>query len=232
MKLFKIILFSLCLLFITNTSYANSDNTTQNIHTITIEGSSNLSVEPDTASINIGISTNSSNAKTAQENNAKIVNNIYNNLYSLGLSKSNIETANYNFSPMYDNENNKINGYSVNNTITITTNNTSSIGEIIDASLQAGANQVNSITFSRKNATSLKQEALKQAVADAKNKANAIAKELNVEIINVISVNEQNVSVYSNRLNSYALKSAEIGTTISSANVDVSATVNIVFEIK
>ena len=232
MKAFKIILCSLCLLFVTNVSYANTDNTSQNIHTITIEGSGNLSVEPDTVSINIGVSTNSSNAKNAQENNAKIVNDIYTNLYSLGLSKNNIETSNYNFSPTYDSENNKINGYSVNNTITITTNDTSSIGEIIDVSLKAGANQVNSITFSRKNATSLKQEALKQAVADAKNKANAIAKELNVEIINVVSVNEQNVSVYSNRLNSYALKSAEIGTTISSANVDINATVNIVFEIK
>ena len=232
MKAFKIILCSLCLLFVTNVSYANTDNTSQNIHTITIEGSGNLSVEPDTVSINIGVSTNSSNAKNAQENNAKIVNDIYTNLYSLGLSKNNIETSNYNFSPTYDSENNKINGYSVNNTITITTNDTSSIGEIIDVSLKAGANQVNSITFSRKNATSLKQEALKQAVTDAKNKANAIAKELNVEIINVVSVNEQNVSVYSNRLNSYALKSAEIGTTISSANVDINATVNIVFEIK
>ena len=232
MKAFKIILCSLCLLFVTNVSYANTDNTSQNIHTITIEGSGNLSVEPDTVSINIGVSTNSSNAKNAQENNAKIVNDIYTNLYSLGLSNNNIETSNYNFSPTYDSENNKINGYSVNNTITITTNDTSSIGEIIDVSLKAGANQVNSITFSRKNATSLKQEALKQAVADAKNKANAIAKELNVEIINVVSVNEQNVSVYSNRLNSYALKSAEIGTTISSANVDINATVNIVFEIK
>lgn len=232
MKAFKIILCSLCLLFVTNVSYANTDNTSQNIHTITIEGSGNLSVEPDTVSINIGVSTNSSNAKNAQENNAKIVNDIYTNLYSLGLSKNNIETSSYNFSPTYDSENNKINGYSVNNTITITTNDTSSIGEIIDVSLKAGANQVNSITFSRKNATSLKQEALKQAVTDAKNKANAIAKELNVEIINVVSVNEQNVSVYSNRLNSYALKSAEIGTTISSANVDINATVNIVFEIK
>lgn len=79
---------------------------------------------------------------------------------------------------------------------------------------------------------SLKQEALRQAVVDAKNKATAIAKELNVKyIVNVISVNEQNVSFYSNRLNSYAVKSVELGTTISAANVDVNASVNIVFEI-
>ncbi len=231
MKKLKILLLSLCVLLLTTTAYANGDGSNQNIHTITIEGSSNLIVEPDTVSINIGISTVSGNAKVAQENNAKVVSSIYTNLLALGLAKENIETANYSFTPTYDNENNKINGYAVNNTITITTTNLSLIGTIIDTSLKAGANQVNAITFSRKNVASLKQEALRQAVADAKNKATAIAKGLNVAIVNVISVNEQNVSVYSNRLNSYAVKSAELGTTISAANVDVNASVNIVFEI-
>ncbi len=108
MKKLKILLLSLCVLLLTTTAYANGDGSNQNIHTITIEGSSNLIVEPDTVSINIGISTVSGNAKVAQENNAKVVSYIYTNLLALGLAKENIETANYSFTPTYDNENNKI----------------------------------------------------------------------------------------------------------------------------
>jgi len=72
--------------------------------------------------------------------------------------------------------------YVVTHTLTVTIRNIDSVGEVIEAATEAGANQTHGVFFGIEDRETLYIEALALAIADAKVKAEAIAEVLGVEI--------------------------------------------------
>lgn len=239
MKLIKILSFLFCMLILIPTSYAsNVTDNTPKISTITVQGNGSSSATPDQATITIGIVTSASTANIAEQQNADIATNIQNKLIDLGIDQDKISTTRYTFYPTYDNEKYKTNeivAYNVNNTVSATITDLTKIGNIIDASIQAGANTINSIDFTIKNDKLIKQNALQSAVKDAKSKAEVIAKALDKHIVNVLTVNENGTSIESHNFSRLSLKAASadsISTPITPGTTNVNANVEIVFEIQ
>ena len=119
----------------------------------------------------------------------------------------------------------------------IKTNELERVGEFIQAGVDAGATGVDSVSFelSDRQAKDAKNEALRQAVQDAKSKAEALALGIDKNLGKVVSVsiNEYNVfPVYRSGMDIIAAKAeAPVPPPIAPGEVDVSASVQVVFEI-
>lgn len=185
-KLF--LLFTLCL-FLSDTAFASDTQPS----VISINGNGSVQGAPDTATISLGVITRAQTASEAQNDNALATRKVRDALFAFGISKSDIQTQNFNFHTEFGRSNgnsNEVIGYVVSNTILIKTHDVTSIGEIIDIALSNGANTINSLNFLIKDTTDLRNTALKEAIKDAKDKAEIIAKALGKKIIGIQSVTE------------------------------------------
>ena len=148
-------------------------------NTITIQGSSSITVSPTIVYVSIGVTTFNKNAASAQSENAVKMDRVYKTLASLGIKKDKIKTVNYNISPRYDYKNNvaTLAGYNVINSIRVTVNDLKKVSDVLDMTVKEGVNQSNSISFgvTDEERDRLYLQALSQAVSNAKEKANTIA---------------------------------------------------------
>lgn len=148
-------------------------------NTITVQGSSSITVSPTIAYVSIGVTTFNKNAASAQSENAVKMDRVYKTLASLGIKKNKIKTVNYNISPRYDYKNNvaTLAGYNVINSIRVTVNDLKKVSDVLDMTVKEGVNQSNSISFgvTDEERDRLYLQALSQAVSNAKEKANTIA---------------------------------------------------------
>ena len=148
-------------------------------NTITVQGSSSITVSPTIAYVSIGVTTFNKNAASAQSENAVKMDRVYKTLASLGIKKDKIKTVNYNISPRYDYKNNvaTLAGYNVINSIRVTVNDLKKVSDVLDMTIKEGVNQSNSISFgvTDEERDRLYLQALSQAVSNAKEKANTIA---------------------------------------------------------
>ena len=157
-------------------------------------GKGTVSVKPDTAEVVIGVITENIQLEVAQEENAKITQQVINSINELGVLPKYIQTENYNIRANYDYINGRqvFRGYEVSNNLKVLIRNINSAGEIIDTAVKNGANTVSGINFIVSDATKHYYEALRLAVEDAQNKASVMANELKVKLnIIPIQINEQ-----------------------------------------
>ena len=148
-------------------------------NTITVQGSSSITVSPTIVYVSIWVTTFNKNAASAQSENAVKMDRVYKTLASLGIKKDKIKTVNYNISPRYDYKNNvaTLAGYNVINSIRVTVNDLKKVSDVLDMTVKEGVNQSNSISFgvTDEERDRLYLQALSQAVSNAKEKANTIA---------------------------------------------------------
>lgn len=165
-----------------------------NENVITVRGEGTIKVKPDIAYITMGVRTENKDAKIAQTNNAEKMDSVIAALKNMGIEEKDIQTSNYSIYPQYDYESKngeKIIGYTVNNSVKITVRDILKVGSVFDIGIEQGANVSNGIQFSVSNTEKYYHEALKQAVNNAKGKADALAGAIGVTITNPITVVEQ-----------------------------------------
>lgn len=202
------------------------------VPTLAVDGSGVALTTPDQACISIGITTDNSNAQTAQQENAAIAQKIQQALLAAGISKDSMRTASYNFSPIYSTQENhtrEITGYNVSNTITVLVNDVNMTGNVIDLALANGANEIDSLSFSVKNTGKLRQSALTAAIKDAQEKANIMAAACGKSITGIKTVSESGSSLYTRQFDNMLLAKATAGTPIEPGNVNYTANVHVEF---
>jgi uncharacterized protein YggE len=165
---------------------AQDSSTDQVIHAA---GSGNVVGTPDRAQITFSVQTENPDVKVAQSDNAVQMAKVVNAITGAGITQDSLKTSGYSISPVYDNSNSGIlnptvKTYQVTNTLTVTLDNVSRTGEIIDIAVANGVNQANSVQFmlSDTQAQALRSEALKNAVANARSDADTVAGALGVNI--------------------------------------------------
>ncbi|WP_177505744.1 SIMPL domain-containing protein [Anaerosinus sp.] len=238
MKFHKILLIVSILCMFHVITYANENNSLT-INTITVEGNSEMSIAPNQATIQIGITTSANDAGEAETKNNQIANQIQKALEYIGTNKKEIKTTQYNFYPIYNNQENnhhEIIAYTVSNTLSITSSDLSKVGTIIDVGVKNGATNINSINFTVKDNDNIKNTALVAAIENAKAKADIIAKTINKKIVNVVAVKENSVYFQPSTISRYALMKNEssdsTAPSINPDNIKVNANVEIIFEIQ
>ena len=230
----KFLLAALMVLMICSTAFAE-----ENPPTISVSGEGMVEAQPDRATITVGVLTRAKNPSEVQALNAKSASSVINSIVALGIERKNISTGNYNFNPNYrhtDNGKAILDGYEASNSVTIIVDDLNLVGKIIDAALNHGANQVNSLNFGLKNKTAYQDEALRLAVLDARRKAEIAASALGKMIVSVrsVSINSNHISAPRNYKMAAAMaEDAAVGyeTPIESGTLQCSASVHVEFEI-
>lgn len=198
----RVLRLSLLAAAFSTTVYAQSSiNLVPPTPVITATGSATLEAVPDRAIVRIGIVHQGGNAKEAQDEANKIGQALLKAIVALGVPALRIQTSRLAISPMYSqprpgsNEEPRITGYRASNSVTVTLEDLALIGPVVDAGLENGANQLEGVQFYLKDDATVREQALRLAVAEARGKAMAIAEALSVTLGPVQEVSESGTSV-------------------------------------
>ena len=200
---------------------------------LSVDGEGIGTAAPDRATVTIGVTSHAADAGKAQNDNAWTSEQVNKAIKALGIDAKDIQTSNYSFHPTYrtaENRRNEINGYTVNNSIVVIVRDIKLTGKVIDASLRAGANEISSLDFSAGNTQAVRQEALTNAVKDAREKADILAKGLGKRITGIRNVSENTGYLETRRYGTTMLASPKMAdTAIEAGSLSLTARVHIDF---
>ena len=160
-------------------------------HVITVQSSEEVKVVPDMAELVFSVTTQAEDAKACQEQNSRDLANVISFLKDSGIAETSIQTSNYGLDPVYDwNSGRTITGYEMNTEITVSDVPIDQAGALISSSVEAGINSISQVTYLSSKYDESYQQALKNAIASARVKAEAIAEAGGCSLGAVIHVQE------------------------------------------
>jgi uncharacterized protein len=160
---------------------------------VTVSGSGRVASVPDVASFSFGVSSRSATAKGALDANASEMRRVIAALHAAGVASKDIRTEQVSLMPELDENGRVVTGYAASNSVSARMDELGDAGNVVDAAVGAGANQVYGPALSREDQTELYAKALRNAVADARRKAEAVADASNASVGRVLTVVEQGV---------------------------------------
>ncbi|SEQ91590.1 hypothetical protein SAMN05216232_3694 [Virgibacillus subterraneus] len=151
---------------------------------MTVNGVSNLSVEPNIVEVQLDVVTEGMSLSQVQQENANIMNQVIQALLQLGIARENIQTTAYTINPKYDyvDGTQVFRGYEVTNAITVKIKDIDQAGNVIDVAVQNGINRVSNIQFTVENKDVYYKQALSSALKDAYAKAQTLANTMQIGI--------------------------------------------------
>jgi uncharacterized protein YggE len=204
--------------------------------TITVSGSGSTNSAPDAAYVNITVENTRPTAGEAQQTTARSMTAIMASLKNNGITKDGIETSSIALHPKYEYVQRKrvMTGYTSQNQVRVTLYKLDSLGKVIDAAINAGATQVDSVRFSLKDESAHKKDALQKAFRDAEGKAQAIAAASGRKLGNILRIQESSARVspiMGMRAMAAESTDAAAETPISPGKVEVQADLSVVYEL-
>jgi uncharacterized protein YggE len=167
-----------------------AENTDPRPGTISVDGSGSVETEPDTATTSFGVVTQGATAQEAMSQNSEAMKKVIDALKRAGVPAKDLQTQYVSLDPRYDNQGREILGYNASNSVSAVVRDLAQVGAVIDAGIGAGANNVSGPSLSREDRDKLYHEALAKAVAEAKAKADVLARAAGVTVGPVQSMTE------------------------------------------
>lgn len=163
--------------------------------TMKATGSAYVLVNPDCADIHLGIDTYDTQSTNAFQKNQDIVKTVIDAMVALGLSKDGIFSTKQTLTTVYGSAENstsaaRIRGYRVVQEIVVHVDDLSRISEVITQAVAQGVSTVDEVVYGCSNPDAIHDEVLSLAIQEAKRKAALMAKENNVAVGEVISLEE------------------------------------------
>jgi uncharacterized protein YggE len=200
----RILLAAACLLAAPPGAFAsgNDEEHKPMERTITVTGTGKVSAAPDVADINIGVVNQAATARDALAANRESMNAIHELLKARGVAAKDIQTTQISVQPQYSQPvppqpgrepepfTPRIVAYQVTNSVQITARDLDKLGSVLDAVVEAGANQINGISFRIEDDTKLRDVCRKQAMSDARHRAELLAGESGVVVGLPVTINE------------------------------------------
>lgn len=160
---------------------------------VSVTGSGQVSVRPDTGLVTAGVEVRNENLDTALDEANQQIEAIRSAVMELGVAEEDIQTANFSIWPEYSQEEGQARelvGYNVNHTLNIKVHEIEQTGTVVSAAVDAGANVVNNVAFIVDDPGAAVSQAREQAVADARAKAEELASLADASLGPVVSINE------------------------------------------
>ena len=242
-NIYKIILPALALILFAAALYVYRPKQ-EKLTRITVVGDSQTKIAPDTALITFSVVTQNKQALNAQQENAKTSEAVKKAVEAVAANaQTEIKTSDYGLNPEYDYYSRKmpkIIGYEVKNTVTISINDLSKVGAVIDEATKAGANSVEGISFVLGETSPAQGDALSLAAKQAMAKAESIAKSLNGKIIRVVETREGGAPIlqtpmdmdYSSMNSNMAETRSTYETPVQAGSLNVRSQVILIVEVK
>ena len=159
-------------------------------HSIIVSGNGAVTSVPDRAQISFGVSSDGKTASAALRANGVEMTKVIAALKAQGIAAADIKTEVVSLSPRYSQNGEGIVGYTATNSVGVTLRSIAKAGTVIDAAVDAGANQVSGPNLTRGDQSALYRSALRVAIANAKAKAQTIAKASGLTLRRITDVSE------------------------------------------
>ena len=162
--------------------------------TVSVSATGSVTAEPDVAQISAGVVTEADSAKDAMSRNSVVMTKLIDGLKAAGIQPKDIQTTTLNVEPRYtqtkDGRAATINGYRVVNQVRLAVRDVKRLGDVLDQAIALGANQINHIAFDIANPETLKDEARKQAMENARRRGELYAKAAGGQLGPVLRISE------------------------------------------
>ena len=158
---------------------------------VSAEGKSEA--RPDMATLSLGVTTEGQTAQAALAENARRMTALNAALRRAGIAERDIQTSNVSVYPQQQYRENQpplITGYQANNTVTAKIRNINNTGRVIDAAVAAGGNNVNGVSFSHADPDAQLDIARRDAIAEARRRAELYANALGMRVHRIVAVQE------------------------------------------
>ncbi len=175
----------------------NANDASTQAPTLTVAGHAELSVDPDRAVVRLGVNAEGPDAAAAQDQVNRAMQAILEAMQGLAIPDRAIRTEQLWLNPVYagsrprpdgTSDEPRIVGYRAGNVVSIQLDELARIGNVIDAGIRAGANQLQGVSFHVRDSEAARNLALQQATRNARAQADAIASAMNMRIVGVIDV--------------------------------------------
>jgi len=152
---------------------------------ITVTGTGTVQSAPDQAQFSLGVESTGPTAREALAANSERMRRVLAALFAAGVAKGDVQTQDVSVSRSYPD-----NGYSADNSVSVTIHDLPKAGSILDAATNAGANNVYGPTLTRSDQDELQAKALRAAVDNARAKASVLAAAAGVQLGSVTAISE------------------------------------------
>lgn len=203
---------------------------------VIVSGDSIVQAQPDTAIITVSVVTQNKRALDAQQENATKSDAVVRALKAAAGPGSEVKTSGYSLQPQRvyrENQPPTITGYEARNSVTATLGDLSKVGAVIDATAQAGANDIAGISFTLRKDRPARDAALAQATQEAVSKARVIAQALGGRVVRVVEVQEEGLMrpiPYEAKVDRLAIQSMQ--TPIEVGTLDITSRVQLIAEVE
>jgi len=161
--------------------------------TLNLSAHGETRIAPDMATINLGVMTEARTAKAAMDANARKMTGVVAALRAAGIAEKDIQTSGLNLNAQYAYEQNvppRLTGYQASNQVTIAVHDLARLGQAVDATVGAGANQINGISFGLDDPTAAENAAREAAVKALAAKADLYARATGHRISRLVTLSE------------------------------------------
>ena len=166
--------------------------------TIEVTGEGKVSAKPDLAVVTAGVTKQAPEAQDALAQNTEAMNEVVATLKDRGVAAKDIQTSQFSVSPVYEQNRDQrgrdeapvVVAYRVTNQVTVEVRKIDELGQILDALVQAGANDVSGIRFEVDDPAKLLQAARAKAVEEGRSRAQTLAQAADVALGPVLRIQE------------------------------------------
>lgn len=201
---------------------------------ISVSGQGSASAPPDMAVFQAAVVTEAESAAAAMEANNEAMKKVMEVLRAQQIADKDIQTTRFDLSPRYNRQRDqsepKIVGYAATNQVQVKVRNLPKLGEVLDAVVRAGSNQIQSIQFDIENKEGLMNEARADAVRNARARAEQFAQVAGVKVGHVVQISESGAQIPEPRFAMRAM-AAESAVPIASGEQQISVNVSVVYSI-
>ena len=200
---------------------------------VIVNGTGRVSVVPDRLFLNLGVETRAPKVAEALRTNNKAAQDLIKVLKDKGVAEKDIKTSQLSIYPQFDTTGRRITSYQVNNSVTATIRNIATSGDLIDsaATVAGDAIRINGLDFSVGDPSAALASARDLAVKDAKTQAEQLAKSAGVKLGKLRTISSGSDVSESPVFKRSAAVADSPAAPISAGSQDVSATVQLVFDI-
>jgi uncharacterized protein YggE len=204
--------------------------------TLAISAFGEVKAAPDMATISLGVQTQAGAAADAMSQNAAQMSRIIEALKHAGISDKDIQTSGLSLNAQYAYEQDKpprLTGYQASNQVTINVNDLGKLGRTLDATVAAGANQINGVTFGLREPAAAEDVARRKAVETLQARAKLYAGATGLHVGRLINLSEGSSIIPPRPLPVMAMRAVAAApvTPVEGGQIDVRVDVSALYEL-
>src|SRR5688500_5522034 len=207
--------------------------------TVTMTGQAEMSMAPDQAWVTVGIEQRAQKPQEAQRLAAEVMNRVRAQLTALGIPDAAIQTVAFNMNADWDYSNNqrRLRGYIVTNMLRVRVDDITKVADVLDRSIASGGNAIHGVSWDIKDRVKVERDALRQAVEDARQRAEVAVAAAGGKLGPVSNISEQRFD-YQPKMDMRQMRAAvgavagDAATPVSPGEIDVRASVTVSFRIQ